>query len=251
MELRSLDRIDLPEAARQNLIETYVTLARATDGAQVTRRSGWVQCLSPAQHSFAQFAIGFEGGTEETARLKQVLVHQPFKRVIHVTGDSMVGLADVLEATQYRMLYRMFELASEEHPALPPGELELAEGAVRQQVADIMIECFFQRQDQAFTKAVIASTLGSHLPLWVLRIGNEVGAVAMTIRTSGVEGLYNVCVPIAHRKKGYGTAIVGHLQRFAAANGRALVLQCDPRLARWYEGMGFFFVGSVETFAPF
>ncbi len=251
MELRAVNDTALTMAARQNLITTYMTMARATEGATISQEPGWVQSSSRERFAFAQFALGFEGDEQAAARLRMVLTHQPWKRLFHITGDTMPGLLDIFEGAGYRQLYQLVELASEEEPVEGTGRLRLAEDHEREWVADQMVDCFFNKQDRGFTSAVSESTLRCNCPLWLMENDGQPQCVAMTVVTPGTLGIYNVCVPQHLRRQGYGSQMVRALQRYAAQRGLLAVLQCDPRLAEWYQRMGFFFVGEVKSFAPF
>src|SRR5436305_62404 len=73
------------------------------------------------------------------------------------------------------------------------------------------------------------------------------GAV-MLHSTDGVVGLYNLCIGIPYRSRGFGGGIIRAVQAIAAHEGAQVGLQCDSQLESWYSRFGMERAGFVSVF---
>lgn len=120
--------------------------------------------------------------------------------------------------------------------------------ASRLETSHFMVEQFFFAQSQAVRDMLAMATAASGLTIQKAFVEErEVGA-ALCPRTTGMLGLYNLCVPRSLRRKGYGALMVRSLLSIAGEENRDLVLQCDRRLVPWYEGLGLKWAGTVDVY---
>ena len=61
-------------------------------------------------------------------------------------------------------------------------------------------------------------------------------------------GLYNFCVKRDVQGQGIGKKIAINVLKLAALQKKAVYLQCEPKLAGWYERFGFKTIGSVDIY---
>jgi hypothetical protein len=133
------------------------------------------------------------------------------------------------------------------------GKLKVAPTAMdRQRVADFMMWQFFHTQSANVRERIAQATVRCpDLQLYELERPDirerPVGAV-MLHRTSGVLGLYNLCVSVPYRSRGLGSSIVLAVELLSMQESVILELQCDPSLIDWYQALGLEQVGAVDVY---
>ncbi|MFO0848416.1 MAG: GNAT family N-acetyltransferase [Gemmataceae bacterium] len=95
--------------------------------------------------------------------------------------------------------------------------------------------------------------LAADCPLWLYvgRVGGEAVAAAGLVVGGGVAGVYAVSTRAAHRRRGYGTAMMARLLADARAAGLpAAVLQASADGVGLYARVGFRPVGQFTEYKP-
>ena len=242
---------EVAAAGAENLRQTYLSLGLAVPGASMVEDEGFVACVGTFEHPVCNFAARLALDPWSARRLRDLAVARPSFHVYALADDQPSHRTELLKRQGFRVAYRLVQMAAA--PDDPGPYLELARVdsvADRQKVATFMGTQFFIRQPASFRQRVAAATAhASALDLYELtERGHRVGAV-MLCRASGVVGLYNLCIAAARRGKGLGQAVVAWTRAQALAEGKSLCLQCDARLAGWYEHLGFRRVGVVDVYS--
>lgn len=251
-------RILEPRAAeRRNLAETYVAIGSQIEGASVHPDPGYLCCLGPLAHAICNFGVLLDCRTESFHRLLAFVGRRPTFYVYAIADEPT-------NETELKRLRRealdegflgQFQLVQMRYFADSTADISEAvwvceSASAREAVAHFMAEQFFQRLPGPMRRQIASATAASR-PNQLYRVEHRGRIVAgfLLRETENQLGLYNVCVEAGSRGTGLGKAIVHHAKAIAASRQLPLSLQCDGRLANWYEALGFFESGSAEVFA--
>jgi GNAT superfamily N-acetyltransferase len=240
---------------RQNVVWTYVELARALPGAIVERREAFVSCIAPISLSFCNFALDFDAARlaepEEIAHLDDLTEGCPSFRAFHLPYREDDPVPDILAARGWKCQHSLVQMGwtpepGETGPPLRPCEAR----PERLAVAEFMVDQFFWRQEPDMKRIILEATVDSCHELW--RFGEpDIDAAVMTTRTAGSIGLYNLCVRRALRGAGLGSALVRSVQSMGREDAVPVVLQCDTVLEAWYRQLDFKKTGILESYARY
>jgi GNAT superfamily N-acetyltransferase len=232
----------------QNLRETYFRIGAAGPDVETRECPEFAACRSPHRHPTCNFAVVSLVQPEvlvEVVRWGEA--SKPFN-VYTYSGlddpplDDLMGRFGLRSST---MLLAMSGGVGRRHENI---EWTIAEGAAeRLAVTTFMAQQFFSVQPAAIRDVVALSTAHSGIPLASANLeGRVVGAV---MKNSGPHelGIYNLCVSPNFRGKGIGTQMMEDLIVQAGEAGQTAALQCDRRLASWYERLGLETVGVVDV----
>ncbi len=238
---------DLVSRATDNLERTYLAIGLGTPGASVSEGPGYTACVCGFDHPVGNFALVRSpdfGGARELARIAKT------KRGFHAYALPGSSAGDVLSEAGFRRSYALAALAAEGREE--DADVQCAETSSeleRLETAEFMVRQFFSRADSAARSRIAHATLQSGLELssfW--KQGESFGAV-MVSRTPGLLGIYNLCVDAKMRGRGLGSLAVRSLLHRAYVERRTAVLQCDPSLEGWYDGLSFHRIALIQVFS--
>lgn len=235
----------------ENLRHTYLRLGLAVPGTTELQEEGFSGCVGTFEHAVCNFAAGLRLDPWSAGRLRELAATREAFHVYSLGSDQPGHRGELLERQGFRIAYRLVQMA--DTPSDPGPYVELARSetlAERQKVATFMGTQFFTRQATTTRQRIATATAhASGLELYELvERKHRVGAVMLS-RTENAIGLYNLCIAAARRGKGLGRAVVAWARAAGAAEGKSVCLQCDARLAGWYEHLGFRRVGIVDVYS--
>lgn len=234
------------DLALNNLAHTYAALARQVPDAHLWETRAHTSCIGQLSHGICNFAVVKE--LDESV-LNELLPAAQTRRVfnLYLSGEEAAAKDDLLSELGFALSFQLVQMVAD--PAYQPTASAITDGADRQDVAAFMVRQFFPGLSGPTKNAVISATAGAaELRLLELREHGRLIAAAMTSESAGMAGLYNLCVDYEYQHRGIGTGIVESLLSEAGAKKLPIALQCDERLERWYAGLGFVAVGTVDVF---
>jgi len=253
------------DRAVENLEATYRAVGLRGDGAVEEQYETGFACVSALPHAISNYAI-LSASDEALARhLGGIARKRKAFNVYLKPGIGLESSVRALERAGFREAGRLALLFREGAPSgrrtvqdsqhalfhvERPGELsivELTSFEDRLQVSRFMAAQFFGRQTSALRESIAVSTARAPVDLYRVS-GPRPFAAAMTVRTGGQLGIYNLCVESSMRERGYGSQLLDRLIQYAHEEGRNLNLQCDPSLEPWYEKRGFGSQGTILVF---
>ncbi|HEY3783501.1 MAG TPA: hypothetical protein VGL56_20650 [Fimbriimonadaceae bacterium] len=238
-----------------NLGKTYLSIAGGLPSTEFIKSEGWVAAVNPFAHPICNFAICEDCADLDIKELRRLASGRPFFNVYVNHFAEEDGAHETLEEKGLVRLYRLDQMArTREEPAGRPCELAEAFGVQdRKRISDFMCWQFFSTQTPAIRDKISAATLSApQLKLYetqAVEIRSRPAAAVMLHRTPGVLGLYNLCVAVPLRKRGYGSMVVHAVEILGIQESVIVGLQCDPGLSHWYVGLGLEKVGSVDVYA--
>lgn len=249
MEHSLLTGFSLP--ARENVLHTYLDLARALPGTTVVNRPGYQRIEGNWPLSFCHFAGDFHSSRDpmDIAReLRAESRHGDGLWVFLLPGDEPAGLSAAFLESGFAMrqcLCQMGTLAS------GSMDLELREASdpdERIEIGQFMAGQFFPYAGDGSRQLVARSTAASLARLLYTGDLKNPEAAMMISRSPGTAGLYNLCVAPELRGLGLGSRLVRAASGLAHRTGVPLTLQCHGTLRKWYEKLGFEFAGTFHAF---
>lgn len=232
-----------PTPAQQNLIDTYLTLARQVPHSAVTQARTYAYSVSPKESRFSNFGIATAIDRDTALHMAMLTRQRPVFPVFALTDQVASELLSVQLGESYEMV--QFERAARRSSC----EIDLDECysiESRRRAADFMMEQFFRSQSASFREELSLATANAPGFRLFTRLDRNELEAAVLIRESGdLAGLYNLCVAGDRRKRGTGSRIV---EWVAATIGKPLVLQCGVRLEPWYRSLGFEETGRIRVF---
>ena len=234
--------------ASENLAATYLALGRAA-GARVERTAGFVACTGQVPHPVGTFPVQNDLDPDRATVLAEIALHRSTFHVYGCPTDKPATMPELLHKAGFRTGYRLRQMAASRAQDGETCVLVRCAAEERAQTASFMMREFFGRGGSDTRDAVRAATVAAQeLELYrVEDAGTTVGAVMLS-RSEGAVGLYNLCVRSDRRGRGWGAAVVRAVMRDAAADKLIVTLQCDATLERWYEGLGFVTLGTVDVY---
>lgn len=234
--------------AGENLLATYRALALAVPGCRLVEEEAFTLTEGCAQHPLGAFAVLSKpdafAARELRTRLNGARAYQIF---VPPHGD-VPALEEVLLRNDF-LLSRRQVVMGRAAPAETTEDLDVAiEEVSGGAISGFIARQFFDHGSPRF-RADLESTLTSVIGMrfWAMRVGDKVRAAAMTSDSEGGTGLYNVCVDVSMRGRGYGRQLVLTLGN--VFHDRALTLQCRPSIVGFYLQLGFVPIGYAPIFA--
>ena len=239
------------DLASRNLVTTYLALGKAVPKTRHYSSSGFDALLGEFPHPICNFGIS-NFWTEPAVR--NILgIHglaQPFNLYV-LPGERPFHLFLPWDDLMFQHTYSLKCMRMDPVLAPPAANMEEAlECDGRSRIADFMSRLFFTYQSATARRGVAEATVrGENLRLFGLTQDEKLVGTVMISQTEGCLGLYNLCVEPSLRGKGIGTSIVNWVLARAATQGLSVTLQCDPKLEKWYEHLGFATYGSLEVYS--
>lgn len=235
----------------ENLALTYLTLGLSMPGSEPVESQAYLACLGEFEHAICNFATRLDLDPWSVKQLHDLAVARPSFNVYSLPGDRPAHRHELLERQGFRLSYRLIQMVALPQDPGPAVELRtVTDISERVKVAEFMSQQFFTRTPLAIRTQLAKSTaqaMGLDL-CDLLDNGQRIGAL-MLCRQPNAMGVYNVCVAAGRRGKGIGRSVVAWSRAEAFLSGVPLCLQCDARLVKWYESLGFVQVGSVDVFS--
>jgi hypothetical protein len=249
---------DLVNAARENLVYTYETLARAVYPDGIRQGSGYVYCTEDPTLVLASFAIGFDIPAAIVPQaLEELAGHcaeNPLFRLFTTDGDSPPSLPIQLMGHGFLRYSTMdvwawTELGTPETPTLFGLALnEVSDPSQRTRLAQFMVSVFFTRRSQSLRRLVVRSMAEAPHRMFALKNDNTIVGGFMLAESSGAIGLYNLCIDARYRRRTFGSRMIDVAKGVARDRNKPLVLQAEPSLGTWYAKNSFCSIGKVQIF---
>jgi GNAT superfamily N-acetyltransferase len=251
MEHRPLDRESLLRAASANLTETYLRLGLAVPQAAVSEEEAFLLCEGPFDHPICNFATRLRLDPWSARRLRDLAAVRRSFNVYVLPGDEPEHVRELLARAGFNPAYRLVQMIAENPDPGPAIEPTLAATPEEKlSTAMFMGHQFFTRQNDAFRRRVASATANAEgMEIYQVEEKAQKVAAVMLCHTSGVLGVYNLCVASARRGRGIGTGVLNWTLALARETGRAVTLQCDARLEGWYSYWGFASTGMVDVYS--
>lgn len=240
----------IEKASFQNLIDTYMALGRAAGKGEQIVGKGVQGYASSFPHPISNFAVVSEVTASIAADLK--LIAEPRKAFHVYLYDEMASRQSrsFLKKQGFRNTHVLQVMSVA--PVVPPGGLPLEKAESiesRTDVAEFMISQFPSTYPDWIKDEVRDATANAEgLDLYTLKEDGQIIAAMMLRRNESCIGLYNLCVRIEDRRRGYGKMLVTMAKRHASNLRIPLILQCDRNLAAWYQEFGFVKSGKIEVY---
>ncbi|MFY9234300.1 MAG: GNAT family N-acetyltransferase [Fimbriimonadaceae bacterium] len=233
----------------ENMLRTYVALGRHAPSSRLLDDPEFVACTGELDHAICNFATRLRLGPDGGTRLARIAAGRKVFNVYSMPEDAVSETKARLHEVGFRRAYSLVQMTSTDRPSAPIPELESAvDGNMRREIAAFMVSQFFRTMSPGVRDAVASATASAvRLQLFGLFERNELVGAAMAYRAGSCMGLYNLCVSPERQNCGYGTSIVHAIQAKSADFGLPTTLQCDARLERWYQRLGFRSNGTVEV----
>ncbi|WP_018754492.1 GNAT family N-acetyltransferase [Paenibacillus terrigena] len=197
---------------------------------------------------------------ERESRLLELCDVLPDTPIPGIAGDpNVVALFSALYAAKHhishqpRMELQAYQCPNVVNPEGVVGELQVASARDLLEVARFLVEFTYD----AYGKTVELSSqlqdadrlIGSgNLYVWKVD-GTPVSMANIASRTPRHARINAVCTPLAHRKKGYASALVAQVCRIILEEGRTPILYADganPDSNRVYQHIGFRVSGRIR-----
>jgi len=247
LELHSLDSVRL--ASRDNIVQTYLSLASKVPGTILEATDSRVVSCGPESVGFTNFSARLNWNTEaEAAEGLAELAGLPARTSLFVMeGDPGFLTEEFLFSRGWILRYELAQMTWQGDMDVPSIQVvEALQHQERIQASLFMTDQFFPAGSRELREAIISATSLAPVGLFTLSQGYQMEAAVMLVTTEGCIGLYNLCVEKRKRGKRLGGAIVQWCQARASQAGVPLVLQCSQDLVAFYRGHGFQTTGRVE-----
>ena len=250
---------DPVQLGRENLLETYLGLAKAVPEATVSIRDNCIVARGPEDLSFCNFIAGFGPVENPAARLSWIAEEASQHSslwVFSIEGDQPYRIDKDLQArgfVQRQFLNQMILVDDTQLEKPPTVQIRIAESqATRVELCRFAARTFFTRTPDDVQNRIAEATANSKHQLYGMSDDKGPSVAMMLCESESCLGLYNLCVRSDWRRRGLGGEMVAFAKEKAHELNRPLVLQCDSSLIRWYENRGFHSFGTVRayTFSP-
>lgn len=232
----------LCEAAKANMVSTYLSIAAASPGAELYRSTAWVGCRSSFSHSIANFAIILDPAKEHRMAAQNFLFGRPTACVYGVRDDASAdgprgGRCLKLMASKAVLSNSIVEM------------VQAISDVERSAVADFMVAQFFGANGGRLSEILAASSSTGEAPIyWLAAARRRIGALMLNA-DAGVLGVYNFCIDRRSRGKGFGSQTLAAISSIASRAGLDLTLQCSPDLVPFYSKHNYEIVGHVDIWS--
>ncbi len=258
----ALDPLSVIEAIERNTLNWYRTLASYIPQAVVTDEADHTRIVSPARHPACNAVLGarfHHAGAPQ--RVREVMAD--FKRLGLPMlwwlgpGSKPVDLASHLIAAGLQQTETLHGMAADLQASLPGpvrAECEITEAADDEDIADWLVpfgETFHMGHECMALLAPLRNAVTSRGPLrfFVARADGLPVSSAVLFESADVAALHYVATRPFARNRGFGSALVAHVTRVAAAGGyRVCVLHGTPLSADMYRRLGYVEYCRLRTF---
>lgn len=232
----------MTEGHQENIAYTYGTLAHQVPHTTVEWAADCVSACGSFPHPICNFLMRLGDRPVEPPQ------HPKSCFQLFAFSEATGQLAPM----GFRLSYDLAMMEQRQRPNVPPASLTLAERPEsRQRIAQFMIDLFFESSGSSFRQVVRNATMAAD-ELAILSLdhkGKSEGAVLLA-RTTGILGVFNLCVRSEVRGRGLGSQILSACSDIAQQENRRLVLQCDSKLIPFYQANGFLQVGWLRAWVP-
>jgi ribosomal protein S18 acetylase RimI-like enzyme len=236
-------------ASSQNLIQTYLRLGLAIEGATWTREQGFNLCLGELDHPICNFAADLNLDPWSARKLEKIAHTKPNFNVYVATGDRPDHYDEILRMAGFTSVYRLLQLVAQPSVTNGSAEVKLCGPREREPVSQFMVNQFFAQRSAQFRLAIARATATApDIELYRLEDRSKPIAAVMLSEAAGVLGCYNLCVAPAYRGRGFGTSVVKWMLEQAANRGLQATVQCEGHLEGWYRALGFERAGWLQVY---
>lgn len=229
---------------------TYMKIGQASPNAEVVDEPCFVACRSPHRQPTSNFAVVESIDEETLSRVRRFAENQKLFYLYSFLPEEENPNEERMARYGFRHATLLHCLAGSEPQGGDCELQQLGDGFDgRLAVTRFMAQQFFSTQPEEVRDVVACATAATDLPLWRFVADGEIVGAAMSNASYGVFGIYNVCVASGMRGRGVGTQILNALIRTAMGRGLVPALQCDRRLAPFYEGFGMKSSGIVDVWS--
>ncbi len=256
MEYGALVKDWLLQESKRSISLTYSALARSVGAVRLSTR-GYQGYLSPLQHTIGNFVMDLRLDASVVRELGEISKTHNHLQIYHLPTDEPVNSPELLVAGGFVERYAL-ELFGSEKPVInvlrevdPDLEIIRAEDFhVRFRTMELVAAEFLPRATANSRNHMVEATAKAReLDLYNLMVcGRWVGSF-MVAEFGDCIGLYNLCITAKLRRHGYGSASVQFVARRALESNKAMVLQCNEALRRWYVEFGFTEIGRMQTYS--
>ena len=242
---------DLSLAARENVIQTYLALAQALPGTEISRRLDYTRVKGTLPLSFCHFAGEFDSNRdaiELAAELRAEANSPDGLWAFLLPGDEPEGLRMALLDNGFSLRQCLCQFGRTQQGIAHPELHEAQDADTRIRIGQFMAEQFFPFSPGESRSLVARSTAASLANLLYIGSPERPQAAMMLSKTKQAVGLYNLCVDGTKRGQGLGTQLVDAAQALASQYNLPLTLQCHASLRKWYEGQNFRQIGTLHAF---
>ena len=250
-------------AAHLNLVESSRRLFELDSGAAIEAGEGWLFGAGTASHpliSNAAFRLDDQLDPEQLLERAQAFFGSRGRRFAvwaRAAGEGDEDLVAALERAGHEKVYAMPEMVLDRRPepCPPPPGVELRRVASPDEAEDYWKVATDAYATNGFPEEVFAS-YDRHDGLWadgvaafLAQVEGRPAAIAMTIVSHGVAGIYWVGTRGEARRSGLGTVVTTAAVEAGLDLGGALVsLQASPLGKPIYERMGFERIFDYELY---
>lgn len=241
------------QLGRENLVETYLGLARAVPNVTISYQDNCINVLGPKQFSFCNFVADFKPHHDHPTRLKWITnlaKSTPGFWVFCMDGDEPQGIDRDLEQHGFTLRQNLVQMVWE-GKANPTAQLPEAKNPQeRLELSQFVSDIFFNNTPDQGKTAIAQATAASHHRLYSQQNAQQdtIG-VLMLSETQSALGLYNLAVSPQYRRLGVGSNLVHFAKQRSQILKKPLIIQCGGHLRGWYARLGFQVFGSVRAYS--
>lgn len=237
-------------SGRENLVATYVGLARAVSASHISQSEFFTLVTGPQEYSFCNFAAGFARVSDlEMERLVELARHRSGFWIFCADGDEPSDLAATLQNRGFVLRQNLLQMVRSPRESMrDPRIIEAIDAGERIKVCQFATSIFFKRTRKAERNKISAITARSEHRLFGLYDDGQLEGALMLSESASAIGLYNLCVNEHSRNEGFGRQLVNLASQIAFESEKCLVLQCEPGLVRYYEGFDFRVFGRIRAY---
>lgn len=241
---------EIQRASSDNLRQTYFRLAMSIPDTVLVEDPAYRACLGEFEHPICNFAADLKLDPWSGRRLANLAMSRRSFNVYALPGDEPAHVAELLIRCDFRISYRLIQMASDGAPVEPSIDMRRAESApIRSEIAQFMTDQFFPRQTSGFRRRIAQATADSQvLDLYEMIWGDQRIGGVMLYETELAVGIYNLCIDFPRRGQGLGRLLTNWALRQASLRTKPAILQCDPHLQEWYEKQGFCRTGTIDVY---
>ena len=249
----TLDPLSVIEAIERNTLNWYRKLASYVPEAAVYEEADHMRVVSPARHPACNAVLGARfDRTAVPQRIREVLAD--FERIgVPMLwwlgpGSKPVDLARHLADAGLQLTETLHGMAADLRASLPEaagGKCEIVEAATNEDIADWLVpfgETFHIGHECMGMLTPLRSAVIERGPLrfFVVRADGHPVSCGVLHESPDVAALHYIGTRPIARNRGFGSALVAHMTRTAAASGyRVSVLHSTPLSTDMYGRLGY------------
>ena len=237
------------QIAQQNMLLSYTSLARGVGNTtiHVDEAGTWVTSSHPL--SFCHFTAGFSRNSDPARddKLLQLSNNPNGHWVFVCDGPNPSGLKSHFLNLGFTCRQSLVTMMSTEPGEVTPLLSEALSPEARSDISGFMANQFFLNLGHPSRRLVSRATARSSHRLLTIANPEEITGAMMITDCQDSLGLYNLCVEESYRYQGLGSMLVQSAKELAYRKRIPLILQCQPKLVRWYESLGFSEIGFLHA----